>query len=56
MKPVRLNYKAGKGFQIVHQCLGCGVERVNRIAENTVQPDDMEAVAKLCSCFVNMEA
>ena len=47
MRPVGLKFKAGKGYQIVHECLRCGAERVNKIAENTVQPDEIEAVAGL---------
>ena len=47
MKPVGLRYKSGKGFQIVHRCLQCGEERVNKIAEGTIQPDNIEALVKL---------
>jgi len=47
MKPIGLRYKSGKGLQIVHKCLQCAEERVNKIAENTVQPDDIEELVKL---------
>ena len=47
MKPVGLSYKSGKGYQIVHRCLKCGVEKVNKIAEDARQPDDIGAVADL---------
>ena len=49
MKPVGLRYKGGKGFQIVHICLRCGHESVNKVAENTVQPDDVGTLAGLCN-------
>ena len=36
-----------KGLQIVHRCRKCGIEKVNRIAEDTDQPDDIEALIRL---------
>jgi ribosomal protein S26 len=45
MEPVGLRYKAGKGYQIIHRCLKCGAERPNKAAVDTVQPDDIEALA-----------
>ena len=47
MAPVRLQYKSGKGFQVVHRCLRCGKEQANRVAEDTIQPDDIEALIAL---------
>jgi len=47
MKPVRLKHKGGKGLQIVFRCLRCGDERVNAIAQRTVQPDDIEQLVVL---------
>jgi len=47
MGPVELRQKSGKGFQIVHKCLRCGAVRVNKIAERTVQPDNIEELIKL---------
>ena len=47
MKPVGIKYKSGKGFQIVHRCLLCGAEKVNKIAGDTNQPDEIEALAGL---------
>ena len=47
MQSVGLKYKSGKGFQIVHKCLRCGEEMVNRTAENSVQPDDIEKLVEL---------
>ncbi len=49
MKPVGIKYKAGKGYQIVHRCLKCGVEKANRVTESSVQPDDIEMIIKLGS-------
>ena len=39
MKPVGLKYHSKKGWQIVHRCQKCGIEKVNRTATDTVQPD-----------------
>ena len=47
MKPVQLVYKAGKGYQLVHRCLKCESERTNRIAEYSIQPDEINALLKL---------
>jgi hypothetical protein len=47
MAPVGLQYRAGKGYQIIHRCLACGMERVNKAAADTPQPDDIEALAGL---------
>jgi hypothetical protein len=47
MIPLELRQKSGKGFQIVHKCLRCGAERVNKVAEGTVQPDNIEELIKL---------
>lgn len=41
MKPIGLIYKSKKGYQLVHECLRCGVRRVNRVAVDTVQPDEL---------------
>ena len=45
MRPLGLRYKPGKGYQIIHRCLRCGAERANKAAMDTVQPDDIEALA-----------
>lgn len=47
MKPVGLQHHSKKGWQIIHCCLRCGSKRVNRIAENTVQPDEIDALIRL---------
>ena len=47
MEPIALRQKSGKGFQIVHRCLRCGFERANKVAENTIQPDNIERLIEL---------
>jgi len=47
MKPIGIQYKSGKGYQIIHRCLRCCEQSVNRVAENTVQPDNIELIIKL---------
>ena len=46
MEPVGLQ-QTKKGWQVIHRCCRCGVVRVNRVAERTVQPDDIEALIRL---------
>ena len=45
MQPVGLTYKAKKGWQIVHRCERCRTLSVNKVATDTVQPDDYRALA-----------
>ncbi|MGD9143082.1 MAG: RNHCP domain-containing protein [Dehalococcoidia bacterium] len=47
MKPIRIQYKSGKQIQIIHRCLRCGIEKVNKIAEDAVQPDDIDEIIRL---------
>ena len=47
MEPAGVVYNSKKGYQIRHKCQVCGVVQVNRIAENTVQPDNMDVILKL---------
>jgi DNA-directed RNA polymerase subunit RPC12/RpoP len=47
MKPVGLTYKGKKGWQIIHQCTKCGCRSVNKIAEDTIQPDDYSKLAMI---------
>ena len=42
-----MKYKRGKGLQVVHRRLTCGGIRVNRIARDTAQPDDVELLLRL---------
>lgn len=36
-----------KGYQIIFQCRRCGVSKVNRVAQQTQQPDDLDLLLKL---------
>ncbi len=47
MRPVGLKYRSGKGLQIIHRCLSCGKEKVNKTAELSDQPDDINELVKL---------
>lgn len=41
MDPIGWRDKNGKGWQIEFACRGCGARSVNRVAQDTVQPDDL---------------
>jgi len=47
MRAVGLAHRGDKGWQIVHRCDRCGAMGANRVADGTVQPDDIRAVARL---------
>ena len=47
MEPIAIKHSSNKGLQLVHWCTSCGVVRANRIARDTVQPDDLEALIRL---------
>ncbi len=47
MRPVGLDHRAGKGWMVVLRCERCGAIRRNRVARDTVQPDDPDAVLGL---------
>jgi hypothetical protein len=47
MHPIGIKYNSKKGYQIIHRCLRCGRQSINKIAENTVQPDNMDIVVGL---------
>jgi hypothetical protein len=49
MKPVCVVWHGKKGYQLVHRCEKCGIEKVNRIASGTEMPDDFELLA----CLIN---
>ncbi len=49
MRPEHLEHRPGKGLVIVHRCVRCGHRRANRIARDTVQADDIDAIAELLS-------
>ena len=47
MEPVGLARPRGKGWALVHRCVVCGVMAVNRLALDTVAPDNMGEVSRL---------
>lgn len=47
MKPIGIKNKSGKGIQIIHKCIKCGLEKVNKMAEFDDQPDDIDVLVKL---------
>ena len=47
MEPLAIKHNSNKGLQLVHRCMACGVVRANRIASDTVQPDDLDALMRL---------
>ena len=46
MRPIAVA-RAKKGWQIVHRCERCGIERKNRVAERTAAADDIDAIVAL---------
>ena len=47
MEPTGIVYNSKKGYQIVHVCRKCNIKRLNRIAENTEMPDDVDMILSL---------
>lgn len=47
LKPIGIKNTSKKGMQIVHQCTRCGERKVNKIAVNDFQPDDLDELIKL---------
>lgn len=47
MRPVSLDHRPGKGNVIVHRCVRCREVRVNRVARDTAQPDDLDVIMSL---------
>jgi hypothetical protein len=47
MRPVGVDARSGKGLVIVHECQACGFQRANRLADDPVQGDDIDAVIAL---------
>lgn len=47
MRAEKLLYNTKKGWQIIHRCQKCGIEKVNKIAENSIQSDDWEKIIAL---------
>lgn len=47
MEPVALSLNSKKGYQVVHRCTQCGEIKVNKIAQDTVQPDNIDELIRL---------
>lgn len=47
MKPINVVFNSKKGFQIVQQCLQCGIKKVNVLALNTIQEDNYDLIIQL---------
>jgi hypothetical protein len=45
--------RSRKGLQLVHECERCGVERVNRVADDSDQSDDPELLGLLMAIPVH---
>ena len=45
MEPIYIDYKAKKGYQIIHRCLKCGQLRTNKAADDD-SPGAIEEVIK----------
>jgi hypothetical protein len=47
MRPVRVETRSGKGLVLIHTCVACGRTRPNRIARDTIQSDNPDALLSL---------
>lgn len=47
MKAFGMRFHTKKGWQIVHRCTKCGVEKLNKIVEGNLQPDDWSKIVEL---------
>jgi hypothetical protein len=47
MHPERVEHRGGKGLVLVHRCVVCGFAQPNRVADDTVQGDDIDAIIAL---------
>jgi hypothetical protein len=46
MRPEELVSKR-KGWQVVHRCTRCGKRQPNKVADATVQPDDLDVILEM---------
>jgi len=49
MRPERVEHRGGKGLVLVLRCVVCGFARPNRVADDPVQGDEVDAVIALMS-------
>jgi len=47
MEPIGIEFNSKKGYQVAHVCQKCNFKRLNKIAENTEMPDDIDVIAML---------
>lgn len=47
MKPIEIKLNSKKGMQIIHQCLGCGERKANKVAEGDPQSDDINELINI---------
>lgn len=47
MQPIAIRFHSKKGYQVVHKCTRCGEIKVNKAAQDTVQPDDIDELMRL---------
>lgn len=47
MVPIDLTYNGNKSYQLVHQCTICKKVQKNKVAEDTIQPDQLVNWLKL---------
>ena len=47
MEPVKIVSHSRKEYQILHRCLRCGAEGLNRVAADTIQPDHPDELIRL---------
>lgn len=47
MKPIGVTLSSKKGLQVIHQCLKCNIRKVNKIAEDTEQPDNFDEIIQM---------
>ena len=51
MRPVQIEHRGSKGIMIVHCCTACGFMRPNRIADDPVQGDAIDAIVAVIAEF-----
>ncbi|MFG2097566.1 RNHCP domain-containing protein [Streptomyces sp. NPDC048612] len=47
MRPQHVERRRGKGLVLVHRCVACGFVRPNRVADDPVQGDNIDAIITL---------
>jgi len=47
MVPIGIKYHSKKGYQIIHRCKKCKIEKKNIIAQDCKQPDNFTKILAL---------